>query len=475
MSVFKSLIAATAFFASATVLAEIKLPSMGEASSAIISLEQERSLGQSWLRSFRAQVNLGGDYLVQEYTEELLFDMVQYSDMDDKRIEVVIVNNTSLNAFAVPGGIVGVNTGLFLYADTEAEFASVLAHELSHISQRHFARSVAEQKVTAMASLAGMLAGLVLAASGGGDAGLALITATQAAALESNLRYSRQNEQEADRIGMSVLQQSGYDPSAMADMFESMLSATRYVGYQAPEYLRTHPLTENRVNDALARAQQFPKLYYPLSPKYDLMRTRIAVRDSGSPDQAVRKYQSLVEREPSVANRYGLVLAYQNALKLSEALNLIKTLYEDDTQNHTLGLAYADLLNLFGEAKQSEQIILGYLKSKPQSHALNMALADTLIQAARFEESSEILADETKRRPRDSAVWYQYAETLGLAGEILELHKARAEYFMLVGAYDRAIRQLQFAKQEAAGNQIELAIMDEKISRAARLRSSSNF
>jgi len=473
--VFKSAFALLLFLVSISSYSEIKLPSMGEASSAVISLEQERSLGQAWLRSFRAQADISNDYLIQEYVEGLLFSMVRHSAMEDKRLDVLIVDNPSLNAFAVPGGIIGVNTGLFLYANTEAEFASVLAHELSHISQRHFARSVAERKINAVTSFAGLLAGILLAATAGGDAGLAVLSATQAASLEAGLRYSRQNEQEADRIGMDVLTDAGYDPGAMADMFEGMLRATRYVGYQAPEYLRTHPLTESRVNDALARAQQYPDRFFPASATYGFMQTRIEVNESGSPDQAVRKFQALVENEETTKNRYGLALAYKNALKLSEAKELALKLYQEDPENTLFGLLYSELISAFGETQQAEKIITDYLQRKPMSYPLNMALANTLNQGARFSEAANVLKSETKRRPKDSAVWYEYAETLGLAGEIFELHKARAEYFMLVGAYDRAIRQLQFAKKEVVGKPIEISVIDEKISRAARLRSNSQF
>lgn len=474
-NLFIKLLAFSFIFSSTAATADIKLPSMGEASSAVISLEQERALGQSWLRSFRSQTDIGSDYIIQEYVEGLLAGMVRYSDLEDKRLDLLIVDNPSLNAFAVPGGIIGVNTGLFLYAENEAQFASVLAHELSHLSQRHFARSVAERRVSAVASLAGLLAGVILAATAGGDAGMAMMSATQAAALESELRYSRQHEQEADRIGISVLANAGYDPSAMADMFESMLKATRYVGYQAPEYLRTHPLTENRVNDALGRAQQYPERYYPDSGIYQLMRTRIDVQESGSPDQVVNKFKANTDTNPSQVNRYGLALAYKNALKLSEARALAEQLYKESPSNQLFGLLYADLLNIFGEPKSAQEVIRTYLNDRPESYSLNMALASSMIHASEFNAASEILRRQTQKRPNDSAVWYEFSETLGLAGEILELHKARAEYFMLVGAFDRAIRQLQFAKTEAAGNSIEMAILDEKISRAARLRSNAQF
>mgnify|MGYP003672884603 CR=1 FL=1 len=460
---------------SGKTLADIRLPSMGEASSGVISLEQERELGQAWLRSYRAQTDINTDYELQEYVEDVIFRMTQYSDIVDKRLDILIVNNPTLNAFAVPGGIIGVNTGLFNYAETEGQFSSVMAHELSHLSQRHFARSVAQRQSNQLSTMAGILAGILIAATTSGDAGLAMISATQAASLESDLRYSRQHEQEADRIGIEVMVNAGYDPKSMGAMFENMLRSTSYVGYQAPEYLRSHPLTESRVNDALNRARQYQQKYYPEALQYQLMRKRIEIQLTGVPAQAVRKFEAEVELNSNVLNRYALALAYKKAIQFDKAKNLAQELYSSDPGNQSFGLLYADILNQTGDSSAAETIIRNYLSRRPDSYALNMALASALSHGGKFSEAAEILRKQTQMRSNDAAVWYEYAETLGLAGNLLELHKARAEYFMLVGAFDRAIRQLQFAKTEAAGNSIELAILDEKITRAAQLRNSDHF
>ncbi len=468
----------TIFLLSASIpgtAASIELPSMGEASSAVLSLEQERELGQAWLRSFRARTGLNSDYLLQEYVEDLLAEMAIHSAIEDKRLDVLVVDNPSLNAFAVPGGIIGVNTGLFLHATSEAQFASVLAHELSHLSQRHFARSVAESRSSAVTTMAGLLAGIILAATTGSDAGLAAISATQAAALESSLRYSRLHEQEADRIGIEVLARAGYDPNAMAEMFENMLRSTRYTGYQAPEYLRSHPLTESRVSDAVSRARQFPDKYFPESQTYSLMRARVDARESGSPIQAVQKFESLVEESPLPAHRYALALAYQNALRFSEALSIAQQLFEQNADIQPFGLLYADLLNSQGRSAKAVQIVADYLQSHPHSYALNMSMANFLTHDGQYAAAAKILLDQVRLRPNDAVAWYEYSEVLGLAGDILKLHKSRARYFMLTGAFSRAIRQLQLAKKEAADNQTELAIIGEMISEAARLRSSSQF
>jgi len=462
-------------FSTGKSLADIRLPSMGEASSGVISLDQERELGQAWLRSYRAQTDINTDYELQEYVENVIFRMTQYSDIVDKRLDVLIVNNPRLNAFAVPGGIIGINTGLFTYAETEGQFSSVMAHELSHLSQRHFARSVAQRQSNQLTTMAALLAGILVAATASGDAGLAMISATQAASIQSDLRYSRQHEQEADRIGLEVMANAGYDPKSMGAMFENMLRSTSYVGYQAPEYLRSHPLTETRVNDALNRARQYPQKYYPEAQQYQLMRKRIEIQQSGVPAQAVRKFEAEVELNNSALNKYALALAYERAIQFDEAKKLAQELFASDPGNQSFGLLYADILNQTGESAEAETIIRKYLNRRPDSYALNMALAGALSYGGKFTEAAEILRKQTQLRSNDAAVWYEYAETLGLAGNLLELHKARAEYFMLVGAFDRAIRQLQFAKTEAAGNSIEIAILDQKITLAAQLRSNDQF
>src|SRR5690606_25881880 len=171
--------------------------------------------------------------------------------------EFVLLDSNQLNAFAAPGGIIGVNGGLFLHAQTEAEYASVLAHELAHLSQRHFARGLEAQQRMALPLMAALLAGVVAAAAGAGDAGMAAILSAQAAAMQEQRRFSRQNEQEADRIGLINLERAGYDPNAMPRMFERLMRQYRF-DRKPPEFLLTHPVSESRVADTRNRAEQMP-------------------------------------------------------------------------------------------------------------------------------------------------------------------------------------------------------------------------
>src|SRR5690606_33955460 len=171
-------------------------------------------------------------------------------------------------AFAAPGGVVGAHTGLFRFAESEDQLASVMAHELAHLSQRHFARRVENQRASSVGTMAGLLAGIILAATVGGDAGMAAIATTQAAALDSALRYSRQNEQEADRIGIETLYRSGRDPRAGSAMSERMLPAPGYTGQRPPQFPPPPPLPESRVAEARGRINTSPARHYPASAQY---------------------------------------------------------------------------------------------------------------------------------------------------------------------------------------------------------------
>src|SRR5690606_21218781 len=233
------------------------LPSLGDASSSIVSPQQEHQLGRAWLGLLRGQVSQLDDPQLKDFVESSVYRLSETSQLQDRRLEFVLLHSPQLDAFAAPGGIVGVNGGLFLDAQPEAAYASVMAHELAHLSQRHFARGVEAEQRMQLPLMAAMLAGIVAAAAGAGDAGIATIMSTQAAAIQEQRRFSRQNEQEADRIGLVNLEKAGYDPRAMPLMFERLMRQYRYDA-KPPEFLLTHPVSESRIADTRNRAEQYP-------------------------------------------------------------------------------------------------------------------------------------------------------------------------------------------------------------------------
>jgi predicted Zn-dependent protease len=430
------------------VTEDLKIPNLGGSSTSLFSTDFEYNLGRNWLKMFRSQVPTSSDALLASYLENLVFELVTHSELQDRRLELIIVDNPTINAFAVPGGVIGVHTGLWQYAQTEDEFATVIAHEIAHLSQRHFSRRMELAQSQSGLNLAGLLAGIVLAATAGSDAGMAALTATQAALQDQQLRYSRSNEAEADRVGMQTLVAAGMDPHAAPAMFERMLAATRYSsGNRVPEFLRTHPLSEKRIADTKNRALQYPKQIRPVSLRYQLMRARAKVSLAKTPEQAVAQFRSELEGQPrsTEAARYGLVIALTRAGRADEATLHLDTLLQGDNARVEYVLASADIDLVRGEPKRAADKIAARLKLSPGNHPLTMAYAKALQQSQQAHIAEQILAEHAKRRPNDPSVWYELAEVQGLAGNIVSLHRSRAEYFILTGNLNAAQRQLNYA------------------------------
>lgn len=451
---------------------DIELPDLGDSSSSIFSLQQEYELGRIWLMAFRNQVDIQDDPLLQSYLENFIYHLATFSELKDRRLDVVIINNPTINAFAVPGGVVGVNTGLFHYAENEAQFASVLAHELAHLSQRHFARRVEAQQRAAIPSLAGLLAGIVIAATGGGDAGIAAIAATQAASLQSQLRYSRQYEQEADRIGMQTLINADFDPNSMASMFEVMLQAYRYAGTRPPEFLLTHPVTESRVSDARTRARQLPKKVHTDSLDYQLMRVRAETTLSNNSKNTLKTFISRVGKNeaPAEADIYGLILAYLDNGQPDKAASYIAPLLRRSPQRIAYIIADSRIKLMSGNVTAGMKALTDALLLNPGNHPLTMALGKAYLSVGQAHLAEKLLQEHAKRRPNDPSVWYLLAETYGLAGNIAGVHQARAEYFVLNGVLDHAIQQLGYALPLVADNQPAQAKINGRIQQITELR-----
>lgn len=204
------------------------LPNLGDSTSGIVSLQQEQQLGRTWLRQLRNQAVLIDSPHAKQFLEDLVFQLVPYSDLNYSELEFVIVDQATLNAFAVPGGIIGINYGLLMHARDEDELAAVLAHELAHLSQRHFARRIEQSQKQQPIAMAAILASILLIASNNPDAGFAGLMSSQAANIQEQLAYSRDWEREADRLGIKTLAAAGLDPQAMPSMFEQMQRASRF-------------------------------------------------------------------------------------------------------------------------------------------------------------------------------------------------------------------------------------------------------
>lgn len=454
-----------------------RLPSLGDRISGTVSLGEEYRMGQQFLAQIRRSAPTIPDALLNSYLETITFRLASRSELKDHRLSFVIIDSSDLNAFAAPGGIIGVNTGLFLNAETEAEFASVMAHEIAHVSQRHFARGIDEAQAGRIPYLATLLASVIVMATSDAQHGTAAITAAQGMAVSNQLRFSRSNEAEADRVGQNTMFNAGLDPSAMGTLFERLVALNR-LGSRPPEFLLSHPLTESRVADARSRASRYPSRSYSDGLEYRLMRARVVNHYAEDKRLLVADYERRLDQPRSAleedAFTYGLAVAYWENEQYAQAQQTLAKLLEKEPNRISYVTTQAEILIQQNEEGQAIPYLRRHLEINPDNHALTMTLADALTEARAYDEVASLLDAHTHIRPEDHHIWYQLAEIQGQAGNISQVHQARAEYFSLVGDFPSARSQLQYAlrlEQDSNASPTELARLQQKITELEQLMS----
>ena len=428
-------------------LAQPQLPTLGDRISGIFSLEEEYRLGRDFLRSVRRSTPTINDALLNDYVVNFTHNLAVHSDLQDHRLAFILIDSPALNAFAAPGGIIGVNGGLFLNAHTEGEFASVMAHELAHVSQRHFARGVEDAQRRRIPELATLLASVILMGSGS-SAGPAAVMAAQGRSIENQLRFSRQNEQEADRIGLRTMVNAGYDPADMAKLFERLLDLSRFTS-RPPEFLLSHPVTESRVSDARSRATRLPARNVNSDIEYQLMRGRIQVHYEADKAVAVDNFtRALTASRTAIeedSNRYALAVAMFADKQHAAALEMLEILLAKDPNRITYVVTKAEILTDSGQPRAALDYLERHLLINPSNHPLTMSQVKALLAMQDFAAAVRILERHAVARPEDHDLWYLIAETQGQAGDISKVHQARAEYFILTGDFRSAREQLNYA------------------------------
>ncbi|WP_458525583.1 M48 family metalloprotease [Onishia taeanensis] len=426
---------------------EFDLPQLGSATSGVNPSEEYR-LGRTWLRQFRAQAPLWQDPISRDYVDALIARLLPDSGFQGRQPLVTLVDSRLLNAFAVPGGVVGVNAGLFAFAKDEAALASVLAHELGHLSLRHYARQQARAEATQLPTMAAMLAGMLIAAGGGGDAGIAAAMGSQAAFIQDQLAYSRRYEQEADRQGLQVLRDAGYDPQAMVEMFRAMQRQVALQGGNPPEFLLTHPLTESRISDIQARASGLgaSDIRDP-GPLYDMVRARALLTiHHDAPSQAT---SLLAQGEPPLAaKRYLAALIRARQGDLAGGLSALDALAREWPDLPLIPTSAAELAldaGQHGEALSRSQRLLRLM---PDYLPARLIEAEALLQQSP-QAAFAALRDLAEAHPEDPQVFTLLAEAAGRSDRQAWSHLARAERLQLTGRITQAIRQLDIAEDVA--------------------------
>ena len=453
---------------------EIILPELGDRVSGAVSAAQERAIGEMFLEQIYSQAPLISDPLLFDYTEHLIYRLSEFSQVDDRYFNVLLIDDSSLNAFAAPGGIIGVNGGLFLNADNEGQFASVLAHELAHLSQRHFARNVLKSQDSNLASALVMVSSIAIALISNNPNA---ISVGPAFLQQQNLRYSRLFEKEADRVGFANLVKAGYNPKSMGEMFENMNDIRRLSGDLPPEFLLTHPLSSSRISDAFNAAEGISEEGKKSdSLEFGLMKTRLEVYYEKIPANALRSFQAKVNDNPSDANIYGLALAHEKNSNFDKSLSLLNNLIEKYPKNLVINTTKVDVLLSNNEFKRALTLVDRFLEISPKNYPLSISKSKVLLAMKKYFESEEIIRDQLLRRNDDPELWLLLSEIQRTSQNIVGYHQSRAEYFLLLGQSERALNQLEFALKLTQNNfQVSERIMTKIIEIKKILESARGF
>lgn len=425
-----------------------KLPEIGTAGVSALSVQQELQYGVAFIKVARASFPIINDPVLNEYIADIGGNLVSQADSVRFPFNFFLVQDNEINAAAFLGGYVKVHTGLFLYADTESELASVLAHEISHVTQRHLARSLEAQAGNNKLTVAGMV-GSVLLAIANPVAGIAALQTTVAINAQTSINYTRSNEYEADRIGIQVMANAGYNPEDMAKFFGKLSEQYRFSS-KVPQMLITHPLPTTRVAEARDRATRYPKRYYQPSLNFQLAKARIQVRYSAlKAEAALNHFEGQLKTKKFAikeAALYGKALALLQLNRAKEAKSILVTLSANTPNNlfYIDSLTDADLAlkDTTGAIARLEKASLSF--SNNQVIVLNRVVA--LKQAKRYPEATQLLRRYIQNNETDIAAIQIYIELLELADDKVNMFIQRANLASLRANYDRAEIELLSAK-----------------------------
>lgn len=432
------------------------LPEIGVVASDAISLDKEMLVGDAVMRQMRGQSPLISDPVLDEYLQDLGNRLVVHAENAKFPFEFFWVNNDAINAFAFFGGHIGVHTGLMRRADNESELASVLAHEISHVTQRHIARRMQAQQRSSPLAIASMIGGLLIAMANP-EAGIAAIQAGTAASAQLQIDYTRSNEQEADRIGITMLARAGFDPKAAATFFSTMAEEYRMVS-RPPARLLTHPLTETRIADARSRADDYPRRFLPVNKRFELAKARIMARYSFDSDYAIEYFEAAVKQpvqRSKEANQYGLALAYMRAEQTKRAQAIMDELLLADSSNLFYLDAMTDIYIAQGQALKAIEMLQPHVTHNPRNQVLALNQANAYISAQKYDEAISLLKDFLLVK-KDYQIAHQLmSEAYQKAKRFSQMHQSKAEVYALYGAYNRAVDELQYAYNFAGDDHLE--------------------
>lgn len=443
----------------------IILPDFGDPSGVLLTPSQEIELGAAFFRSLHAHANVNQDLEIDDYIEDLGQRLAVSSDNPAQIFHFFVVIDPEINAFAGPGGYIGVNSGLILNTESESELASVLAHEIAHVTQRHLYRAFEAARRLTIPSAAALLAGILIGTQSP-ELGQAAIIAAQAGSTQFQIDFTRDHEQEADRVGMQNLARSEFDPRAMPVFFERLERYSRYYGEGPPEFLRTHPVTSSRISDTRARAEKFPYRQFPDSNPYLFMKARLRVQTGNKPSATIEYFESKLDRGTEVqkmVTRYGFGLALAAGGQNAKARDVLTDLMQKYPEHPALIKAKAEFESASGNLESGLDLYTQAIARFPDHRAILLGYAEALVQAERFEKARELLSDYLNHHTPTPDIYALLSRAYGNLGQSGQSHRYLAESYYLAGQTEPAIKQVRIALNQTSGNHYLNAVLEDRL------------
>lgn len=427
---------------------KINLPNLGGSSGSTISPREEYRIGRDITRQMRQAGFLVGDPLLTEYMNTIGHRLAAASQGYGQPFEFFLVRDDSLNAFALPGGFIGVNAGLLLTTDTESELAGVMAHEVAHVTQRHIARQLEAASGMGWAAAAAMLGAILIGVSGsGGEAAQAAIMAAQAGIIQQRINFTRAHEYEADRVGIGILAAADFNVAGMANFFRKLQEKYRFLNANLPEYLSTHPLSTSRIVEAEQRARDLNDGKFHESRLYALMKARLRVLRAKNPEQALAHFVSQTPTDPLAiqARDYGLALSYLALHQPDKAQALLTALVKQAPDITAFHIGLAETEATTGDSSAAAAVYKQANALFPGNRPLALSQIRFLLNEKQAQAAEQLITQLLAAGGPDANLYHLLAEASQQQLRTAEMHFYLAEHYARLDVFPEAVAQIRLA------------------------------
>lgn len=441
-----------------------ELPELGDISATVLSPLQEQAIAEQILREVAVSDDVLKDVEITDYLQTLGAKLATNGPDKRQKFNFFVVQDNSINAFAMPGGVIGVHTGLILGANSESELASVLGHEIGHVTQRHLARMLAAQKYDTFKNIAGIALALLVARSNPQLASGALTTAS-AAGVQNQLDYTREHEREADRIGLQILDSGGFDVRAMPAFFTTLQRGSRFVEGSAPSFLRTHPLTSERIADVANRVEQMPYRQVSDSVEFQYVRAKLRAAQ-GNAQNAIDVFeQNIRERRftNEAAEHYGLAIAYMLKGAYAQTEKELAWLKKNAPPHAMIQNLSARLEVARNNPQQAAKQYAAALKLYPDNRALTYGYAEHFLAIKQADKAVSLVKEKQVLYPDDAYLYDLLAKAYTMQNNVLLSHQAQSEAYYRKYDLARSIEQMDLATKASDGDFYQKSIVEARL------------